>query len=58
LSLRSGGIVALPLNRRLTAGNPPGSPGPGWRRSRNRSQLFADVAVVEILANREEFTVS
>jgi len=27
-------------------------------RSRNRSQLFADVAVVEILANREEFTVS
>jgi len=28
------------------------------RRSRNRSQLFADVAVVEILANREEFTVS
>jgi len=27
------------------------------RHSRNRSQLFADMAVVEILANREEFTV-
>jgi len=27
------------------------------RHSRNRSQLFADATVVEILANREDFTV-
>jgi len=32
MSLRSGGIVALLLNRRLMAGNPPGSPRPGRRR--------------------------